>query len=176
MFRPFQNNILANRGQAPELNLRDFDRRNCETGRLSDVRTYDGTGAQTQMVDSTGTATYSYDDASRRTPITYPGGSNQVSYAYDAANRLSTVTDWNSNQTAYGYDDANRMMLSRSRERSVMLPNGVVGTSTYDDANRGDGLRNSATTGGNTTTSRGTSTPVYLTSSMTAASTSMAPG
>ncbi|MCZ2109374.1 MAG: RHS repeat protein [Dehalococcoidia bacterium] len=35
-------------------------------------------------------------DAGRETAITYPGGSNQVTYAYDAANRLSTFT-WNSN-------------------------------------------------------------------------------
>ena len=39
------------------------------------------------------------------------------------------VTDWNSNQTTYAYDDANRMT-------SVTLPNGVVGSSTYDDASR----------------------------------------
>lgn len=29
------------------------------------------------------TVSYGYDDASRRTSITYPGGSNQVTYGYD---------------------------------------------------------------------------------------------
>jgi len=51
----------------------------------------------------------------------------------DAANRLSTVTDWNSQQTAYAYDDANRMT-------TATLPNGVVGTSAYDNANRLTGI------------------------------------
>ena len=51
----------------------------------------------------------------------------------DAANRLSTVTDWNARQTAYAYDDANRMT-------TATLPNGVVGTSTYDNANRLTGI------------------------------------
>ena len=41
--------------------------------------------------------------------ITYPGGTNQATYAYDNANRLSSVTDWNSKATSYAYDDANRM-------------------------------------------------------------------
>jgi len=43
------------------------------------------------------------------TSITYPGGSNQVTYGYDNANRLTSVTDWNSNSTTYSYDDAGRM-------------------------------------------------------------------
>jgi YD repeat-containing protein len=38
-------------------------------------------------------------DIGRRTSITYPGGSRQVTYAYDNANRLTSVTDWNSNST-----------------------------------------------------------------------------
>jgi YD repeat-containing protein len=53
--------------------------------------------------------------------------------AYDAANRLSTVTGWHSNQTAYAYDDADRMT-------TTTLPNGVVSTSSYDNANRLTGI------------------------------------
>jgi YD repeat-containing protein len=74
---------------------------------------------RTDSVQRMGTVSYGDDDASRRTSITYPGGSNQVTYAYDSANRLSTVTDWNSKQTSvrlrrerYTYDDANRMMVT----------------------------------------------------------------
>jgi len=37
---------------------------------------------------------HAYDDAGRKTAITYPGGANQVKYASHSAVRLSTVTDW----------------------------------------------------------------------------------
>jgi len=113
---------------------------------------YNDSGARTQMIDSTGTTTYSYDDlyrltsvtfpgsrtvsygyddVGRRTSITYPGGSNQVTYGYDNANRLTSVTDWNSNATTYSYDDAGRMT-------TTTLPSGtgIVSTYTYDNADR----------------------------------------
>jgi uncharacterized protein RhaS with RHS repeats len=32
-------------------------------------------------------AGYGYDDVGRRTSMTYPGGSDQVTYGYDNANR-----------------------------------------------------------------------------------------
>ena len=44
----------------------------------------------------TRTVSYGYDDASRRTSITYPGGSSQATCPYDSVNRLASVTDWNS--------------------------------------------------------------------------------
>ncbi|MBK7724699.1 MAG: RHS repeat protein [Dehalococcoidia bacterium] len=62
-------------------------------------------------------------DIGRRTSITYPGGSNQVTYGYDNANRLTSVTDWNSNSTTYSYDDAGRMT-------STTLPSGTVAIDT----------------------------------------------
>ena len=54
-----------------------------------------------------------------------------MSYAYDVANRLATVTDWNSNTTSCGYDDANRMT-------TTTLPSGtgVVNSYSYDNADR----------------------------------------
>jgi RHS repeat-associated protein len=87
---------------------------------------------------------YGYDDASRRTSITYPGGSNQATYAYDNANRLSSVTDWNSHATAYAYDDAGRMT-------TATLPSGtgIVSSYSYDNADRLTGIshvKNGSTT------------------------------
>jgi YD repeat-containing protein len=100
---------------------------------------YDAVHNRTQMVDATGTTTYTpdalnrlssvtfpgsrtvsygYDNAGRRTSITYPGGSNQVTYGYDAASNLTSVTDWNSNQTTYAYNNAG--MLT-----TVTLPSGT---------------------------------------------------
>jgi len=54
-----------------------------------------------------------------------------VAYGYDAANRLTSVTDWNLATTSYAYDDAGRMT-------SATLPSstGVVSTYTYDNADR----------------------------------------
>ena len=46
-----------------------------------------------------------------------------------AANRLSTVTNWNSNATSHAYDDANRMT-------TATLPNDVVSTPSYDNEDR----------------------------------------
>ncbi|MBK9342118.1 MAG: hypothetical protein IPN07_03515 [Dehalococcoidia bacterium] len=60
------------------------------------------------------------------TSITYPGGSNQVTYGYDNANRLTSVTDWNSNSTTYSYDDAGRMT-------TTTLPSGTDIISSYVD-------------------------------------------
>lgn len=39
-----------------------------------------------------------------------PNSAGTVTYAYDAANRLSSVTDWDSNVISYAYDDADRML------------------------------------------------------------------
>ncbi|MBK6317596.1 MAG: RHS repeat protein [Dehalococcoidia bacterium] len=55
-----------------------------------------------------------------------PGGSNQVTYGYDNANRLTSVTDWNSNSTTYSHDDAGRMT-------TTTLPSGTDIISSYVD-------------------------------------------
>ena len=113
---------------------------------------YDNAYNRTQMVDATGTTTYTpdalnrqssvtfpgsrtvsytYDNVGNRSTLTYPGGSNQVTYGYNATNLLTSVTDWNSKQTTYGYNNAGRMT-------TVTLPSGtgIVGTYGYDNADR----------------------------------------
>jgi YD repeat-containing protein len=37
---------------------------------------------------------YSYDEVGNRTQLIYPGGNKVVTYTYDGANRLITVTNW----------------------------------------------------------------------------------
>ena len=49
-----------------------------------------------------------------------------MSYGYDNANRLTSVTDFNSNSTMYSYDDAGRMT-------STTLPSGTCVVSSYVD-------------------------------------------
>jgi RHS repeat-associated protein/uncharacterized repeat protein (TIGR01451 family) len=116
---------------------------------------YDAVGSRQSMSDGTGVTTYDYDDLYRvititaplgtvgysydnvgnRTELIYPGG-NGVSYSYDDANRLDTVTDWNQLTIVdYDYDAANRLT-------GASLPNGVGTSYQYDDANRLTALDN----------------------------------
>ncbi len=90
------------------------------------------------------TVGYGYSNAGSRATMTYPGGSNQVSYGSDAANNLTSVTDWNSQQTQYAYNNAG--MLT-----TTTLPSGtgVVGAYSYDNADRLTGI--SWVKGGSTT-------------------------
>lgn len=55
------------------------------------------------------TVSYPYDAGGNESTITYPGGSNAVTYSYDDANEMTSVTDWNASVTGYAYDDAGRM-------------------------------------------------------------------
>ncbi len=71
---------------------------------------------------------YQYDAAGNRTRITYPD-TKQVNYTFDGASRMDTVTDWASNVTDYAYDDVGRLT-------TTTLPNGVVQTSSYNNADQ----------------------------------------
>lgn len=55
-------------------------------------------------------------------------GQATVSYAYDAANRLTAITQ-GAAVVAFTYDDENR-------RRTPTYPNGIVGTDGYDAANQ----------------------------------------
>jgi YD repeat-containing protein len=59
------------------------------------------------------------------------GGSNQVTYGYDEANNLTSVTDWNSLQTTYAYDNAGMLTTATLPSRT-----GITGTYGYDNADR----------------------------------------
>jgi YD repeat-containing protein len=53
--------------------------------------TYDNANRLTTITQSTSTVTIGYDDADRRTSVTYPN-TNKVEYAYSAASELTTIT------------------------------------------------------------------------------------
>ena len=72
------------------------------------------------------------------TQITYPDMST-VTYAYDAANRLVTVTDWLGEQAKYAYDQDGRLS-------SLTQFNGIATTYTYDAASRIMGMESSVAT------------------------------
>jgi RHS repeat-associated protein len=71
---------------------------------------------------------YTYDAEGNVTVLTYPDGKT-VTYTYDGANRMKTVTDWAARVTTYNYDAAGRLV-------SLARPNGTIATYTYDNANR----------------------------------------
>lgn len=60
--------------------------------------------------------------------MTYPDGS-AVTYAYDAANRLTTVTNWLGEEAVYAYDQDGRPGTSTQF-------NGITTTYSYDTASR----------------------------------------
>jgi RHS repeat-associated protein len=118
---------------------------------------YDAVGNRTQMVDPTGTTSYSYDALNRPTSITFPGNktvsysynnvgdrsritypdSKYVDYTYDAADNLSTVTDWLGKQTSYTYDNAGRLV-----QATLPSSTGLTTLYNYDNANRLTAVRN----------------------------------
>jgi RHS repeat-associated protein len=125
---------------------------------------YTPTGQRQSMVDPSGTNTYSYDLRdrllSKATPqgtltYTYDAAGNlasihssntsgtSVNYAFDALNRLSTVTDnrLSSGITNYSYDAAGNLA-------SYLYPNSVQLTYTYNTLNRltNDSIAKGATT------------------------------
>ncbi len=80
------------------------------------------------------TVSYGYDDASRRTSITYPGGSNQVAYTYDAADRLTGISHVKDGSTtvasvAYTLDDIGNRTGRVDQQ------------GTFDDADRSTGVQ-----------------------------------
>jgi RHS repeat-associated protein len=138
--------------------------------------TLDDMGNRTQRVDQAGTHSYSYDDLYRLTSVTYPGPA-PTSYAFDAFGNRTSMTV-GAATTSYAYDDADRLTAvtppspasainytwdengdlsargsdSFSWDYEDRMVSATVSSVTTTFAYRGDGLRNSKTTGGNTTT------------------------
>jgi len=127
-------------------------------------------GNRSQVVDTTGTTSLTYDGLYRLTGVTYPNADTQ-SYTYDAqGNRLTKVH--NGTPTSYSYDDADQMTLAggvaytydadgnqtaagadtfswdAENRMTASTIGGVNGSYAYDGA----GLRRSRTLGGATVT------------------------
>jgi YD repeat-containing protein len=76
--------------------------------------TYDLAGKLTQVVDPTGTYSFSYDNMGRLTGTTtaysfLTGRNFTTAYAYDAASNRTGFTDPESGSTTYSYDTLNRL-------------------------------------------------------------------
>lgn len=117
---------------------------------------YDADGNRTSMTDGTGityygydslgrllgstdgagnTISYGYDLANNLTTITYPDGST-VTRSFDADERLASVTDWLGNTTTFGYDPDSNLT-------TITFPSGTgnVDTYTYDHADQISGVQ-----------------------------------
>ncbi len=92
-------------------------------------RVRDALGRLTQYTDSFGNqVSYTYNSAGLLASITLPGAMT-VTYQYDQANRLSQVTDWLGNSAVYSYDAAGWPL-------SVNISGGPVTIYQYDAAHR----------------------------------------
>ena len=98
------------------------------------TRAYDGLSRLASYSDGETTnnipnkITYTYDLANNLKTITYPGNKT-VTYDYDSCNRLTTLTDWANRVTRYTYDTLGRLIKT---ER----PNNTMREQAYDRANR----------------------------------------
>jgi RHS repeat-associated protein len=129
--------------------------------------TYDVAGNRTGMVDSIGISNYVYDDlnrlqsysspygaslgfsydaASHRTSIVYPG-SKTVQYGFDANGQITSVGDWNGFTVNYSYDAVGRII-------GASYSNGLSSQYSYDTV--GQNLQIQHNNGNNTIYSEAT--------------------
>ena len=90
------------------------------------IYAYDNANRLTTIAQSTSTVTIAYDDADRRTSVTYPN-TNKVEYVYNAASELTTVTYKQGTTTlgtlTYTYDGAgNRLQAGGTFARTNLPP------------------------------------------------------
>jgi len=142
--------------------------RNGGTAISSYTYTLDAVGNRTQVVDTSGTSTYTYDGLYRLTGVTYPNSDTQ-SYTYDAmGNRLTKVH--NGTTTSYTYDDLDEMTAaggvthtydnngsqtaagsnSWSWDAANRLTSATIGGVSSSYTYNGAGVRTSRTVGGTT--------------------------
>ena len=138
--------------------------------------TLDAVGNRTGRVDEQGTHSYSYDGLYRLTSVTYPGPST-TSYTFDAFGNRTRMTN-SAGTTTYAYDDADRLtevqppspapaigydwdengnLVERGSDTFAWdyedrMVSATVNSVTTTFAYRGDGLRDSRTSGMSTTT------------------------
>ncbi len=101
---------------------------------------YDADGNRLNMTDASGTTSYAYDALNRPTSVT-DGNGNVVQYVYDAAgHRTQILYPVSARPVTYAYDAANRLT-------SVTDWNQQAITYGYDNANRLTGVTFPASTG-----------------------------
>ena len=80
---------------------------------------YDTRGNRTSVKDALGnTTTFAFDAMNRLKTITYPG-STTTQFGYDYRGRRTSVTDQNGKTTTYAYDDADRLTSVKDAANNV---------------------------------------------------------
>ncbi len=100
--------------------------------------TYDNANRLTTITQNASTVTVGYDDADRRTSVTYPN-TNSITYAYNAASELTSLTYKQGATTlgdlTYTYDAAgNRIKTGGTFARTNLPP--TLTTTTYNANNQ----------------------------------------
>lgn len=110
---------------------------------------YNLDGLPTQMVNSIGTSTLSYDQLHKNTQVIDAFGTT-IQYAYDTTGNLAKITYPENSELIYNYDDAGRLSqitfpwgnsIVYTRNDSGQIteettPNGVITKKTYDNLGR----------------------------------------
>jgi len=135
--------------------IREWRRRGCDDD-------FPDGGATSQFIDAAwewaypglSTTSYAFDAFANRTSMTKPGNQT-TTYAYDDADRLTSVTPPGQSAISYTSDD-NGNLTDRGDDEFAWDFEDRMTSATVDSvsttfAYRGDGLRHSRTTGGNTT-------------------------
>jgi RHS repeat-associated protein len=127
--------------------------------------TYDLNSRLTQVVDSTGTYRFTYDNMGRLTQTStaytfIPSKTFTVGYGWDAASNLASMTDPQGGNTTYTYDTLNRLSTLKNPQRNqfgfsydalgrrtqLTRPNLVNTNYTYDSLSRLGSLLHQYTT------------------------------
>lgn len=92
--------------------------------------TYDKLGRLTQVNGPQGNDSlqYAYDELGNRTSLTLPDG-RVIHYAYDALNRISSLSDCENKTTTYTYDEVGNPL-------NINYPNNIQSTYTFDALHR----------------------------------------
>ena len=75
------------------------------------------------------TVSYEYDAGGLRTKLTLPGGTDSITYVYNARGELVSLIDWDDQETRLAYDNIGRHI-------ATVRPNGLRSRYTYDPASR----------------------------------------
>jgi RHS repeat-associated protein len=128
----------------------DFDRMHTVTDAFGKLLTYgyDANGNRTFLIDPDGKTTlYAFDEANRLTSVTVSGssasGGGVTSYSYFNDSRLKRVESPADLQSEYQYDDAGRVATIANR-----MGTGVVSFFSYEYDANGNRIEQSETNGG----------------------------
>lgn len=98
------------------------------TARVSSGFVYDGDGLPTARTDSTGTATFQWDDRAKLSSVTDPVSEQTLTYTFDAAGQPSEITTSGGVSYAYAFDGAGRLTSETAKNSA----SGTLAARSYE--------------------------------------------